>query len=293
MIVPLSQFPGFAELPPRAFKNLELTPAGSGVHFPEIDEYISIESLSFRHSSSGSRVRKELVVMGTPRQSIRLRLTTMMLGIVAAGLLACVDDTPAYVRLSLQHSEDIQLPERIWVGDTVTVFAEVGTNKTGFMDRILYTSDSAPQHFSFSSADATIATLDPHGHLTGRSVGETQIMVVADEFTDTLRLIVSPAVAGLHQTVRPASPRVGDTVAVRLTPVDQAGNAVPDASVAMAALVPPSSIPVPWLSGSTTESARIVASKPGPLIFVASASRQTSHWPRWIAETLAVTVRAR
>jgi hypothetical protein len=43
--VPLSYYTGFAELPPRAFKNLELTPAGAGVHFPEIDEYICVEYL--------------------------------------------------------------------------------------------------------------------------------------------------------------------------------------------------------------------------------------------------------
>lgn len=62
VIVPLSQFPGFAELPPRAFKNLELTPAGTGVHFPEIDEYISVESLFVPPQQLRySKIRPELI----------------------------------------------------------------------------------------------------------------------------------------------------------------------------------------------------------------------------------------
>ena len=43
--VPLAHFTGFAELPPRAFKNLELMGDGYGIYFPAIDEYISVENL--------------------------------------------------------------------------------------------------------------------------------------------------------------------------------------------------------------------------------------------------------
>jgi hypothetical protein len=45
VIVPLSHLPGFAELPPRAFKDPEIIGGGIGVHFPEIDADISIENL--------------------------------------------------------------------------------------------------------------------------------------------------------------------------------------------------------------------------------------------------------
>ena len=37
VIVPLSHFPGFAALPPRAFKDLEIIGSGIGIHFPAID----------------------------------------------------------------------------------------------------------------------------------------------------------------------------------------------------------------------------------------------------------------
>ena len=45
LIVPLSHFRGFAELPPRAFKNPEIIGGGVGIHFPEIDADISVENL--------------------------------------------------------------------------------------------------------------------------------------------------------------------------------------------------------------------------------------------------------
>lgn len=45
VVVPLSHFTGFAELPPRAFKNLELMGDGYGIYFPAIDEYVSVENL--------------------------------------------------------------------------------------------------------------------------------------------------------------------------------------------------------------------------------------------------------
>jgi hypothetical protein len=62
IVVPLSHFTGFAELPPRAFKNLELTPAGAGVHFPAIDEYISVENLFVQPTELRySRIRPKLI----------------------------------------------------------------------------------------------------------------------------------------------------------------------------------------------------------------------------------------
>jgi uncharacterized protein DUF2442 len=45
IVVPLSHFTGFADLPPRAFKNLELMGSGYGIYFPAIDEHISVELL--------------------------------------------------------------------------------------------------------------------------------------------------------------------------------------------------------------------------------------------------------
>jgi hypothetical protein len=43
--VPLEHFTGFAELPPRAFRNMELMGDGYGIYFPNIDEYVSVENL--------------------------------------------------------------------------------------------------------------------------------------------------------------------------------------------------------------------------------------------------------
>ena len=48
VIVPLSHFPGFAELPPRAFKGLEIIGRGIGIYLPEIDEYVNVEALFLR-----------------------------------------------------------------------------------------------------------------------------------------------------------------------------------------------------------------------------------------------------
>jgi hypothetical protein len=45
LIVPLSHLPGFDQLPPRAFKNLEIVGVGIGIHFPEIDEYVNVQNL--------------------------------------------------------------------------------------------------------------------------------------------------------------------------------------------------------------------------------------------------------
>jgi hypothetical protein len=60
--VPLAQFTGFAELPPRAFKNLELMGDGYGIYFPAIDEYVSVENLFVQPSQLRySRIPAKLI----------------------------------------------------------------------------------------------------------------------------------------------------------------------------------------------------------------------------------------
>jgi len=60
--VPLAHFTGFAELPPRAFKNLELMGDGYGIYFPAIDEYISVENLFVQPSELRySRIPAKLI----------------------------------------------------------------------------------------------------------------------------------------------------------------------------------------------------------------------------------------
>ncbi len=60
--VPLAHFTGFAELPPRAFKNLELMGDGYGIYFPAIDEYVSVENLFVQPSQLRySRIAPKLI----------------------------------------------------------------------------------------------------------------------------------------------------------------------------------------------------------------------------------------
>jgi hypothetical protein len=62
IVVPLSHFPGFVGLPPRAFKNLELIGDGFGIYFPAIDEYVSVEFLFVQPSQLRySRIRPKLI----------------------------------------------------------------------------------------------------------------------------------------------------------------------------------------------------------------------------------------
>ena len=44
VLIPISWFPKLSSAPHSSLKNLEISPSGYGIHWPEIDEDISIKS---------------------------------------------------------------------------------------------------------------------------------------------------------------------------------------------------------------------------------------------------------
>ena len=157
---------------------------------------------------------------------------------------------------------------RLQVGDTVRLSAEVtdaaGAVLTGGV-------------VDFTSSDSAVARVGTDGLVTATGVGTATITATSGSARGTAAVTVTAAAVATIDLLPPnASLTVGDTMTLRATPRDAAGNAHPDR-------------PVTWTSGApgvatVGADGRLTAVAPGTAVILASAERASA--------TMTATVRA-
>ena len=130
----------------------------------------------------------------------------------------------------------------------------------------------------------------------------TEVITTTGGVTGTMEVIVGPAIAALRITATPLPAHVGDTINVQLDALDHGGSALAGAEVQLLDFAVPSDSLARWMRTSRVPrpfpsytfqsplSDRLVLLRPGVLRIVASAPHDAGQRPRYIADTLTVTI---
>jgi hypothetical protein len=199
--------------------------------------------------------------------------------------------------------EGVVIPSYAWLGDTITAYVTAGTNPVSlFCYHVLYTSMTAPLRFRYTSTDATVATVSERGLFTGRALGVTRLVATTAGISDSLWVIVAPALASLRVTATPGTARVGDTITVQVDALDADGAPIIGAQVQSPQLIPPSDRLAIWLPNDrpyppfpsytypTPVVDRLVVQQIGVLAVVAVAPHDTGRPIHYVADSAIVSI---
>ena len=189
-------------------------------------------------------------------------------------------------------------PSYLWIGDTVTLYAEAGTKPEEVCYRKLYDSYTAPLSFSYQSSDSGVASISKDASLRALSSGVTQLRAAtAGITTPPLTVIVGAAIGALRMTVSPAAPHVGDTITVRTDALSALGDTLTDAQVepfnvsdSLVSEIPAVAPVFPYTTLSTPMVSRFVARRAGSVTIVVSAPHATGHPLRYVADTVIIRI---
>lgn len=192
-----------------------------------------------------------------------------------------------------------------WVGDTIPVMATAFAEPRLLCLGVVYTSETDPMQFWYTSSDTAVASLGVRGGqviLTARAPGWTWLVAVSENVaSDSMPVVVSPAIASLRVTFTPATGQVGDTITVQLDALDSLGAAITNALVWPLALIPQSDTLATWLTPHspygpawyTPVVDRFVAQHAGVVRVVAAAPHSVGWVERGIADTVTLSILAR
>jgi hypothetical protein len=219
---------------------------------------------------------------------------TMIAVATAAFIPGCLSSDKLYsvgsVFVTLERDGSVASPTLIWVGDTATLSVRAMTSPQE--DHTLYTSQSKPDLFRFASSDTTVVTVDSRGKIMARRPGKVRLSSTSRGVVgDLWPLIVSPAVASLHQKATPASPKVGDTITVQLTVLGPDGSLVSGAETDSYVFVGSPKRTDRFVPGSTAGTFRYVPKAAGSLVFYSIAVHDTPAGGTHVADSLRVVVR--
>lgn len=111
------------------------------------------------------------------------------------------------------------------IGDVDTAFAAALSG--GWPIHTLYDSRSSPERFAFHSSDATVAIVSPTGVLRTVGIGTTLLWVTYENVdSPPMRVSVSPPAVELRASPEAISATTGDSIALTITAVDDAGKSV-------------------------------------------------------------------
>ncbi len=228
----------------------------------------------------------------------------LVAGVVAAG---CCDD---HVRgASTSFLADLTLGTNYaWVGDTVGLYAsalsESGNNAI-WCSGVVYTSADQPGRFQYATTNPAVAIIDERARFVALHDGVTGIVTTTAGVRDTMQVIVGPAIASLHVSATPLPARVGDTLIVQLDAIDRAGAVLDGAEVQLVDFALGSDSLARWIRTSRAPrpfpsitflsplSDRLVLLGPGVLRLVAAAPHDVGRPPRYVADTLTLTIIAK
>ena len=170
---------------------------------------------------------------------------------------------------------------------------------------MLYTVETEPRPFRFSSTNTDVAEINGGALLSARTPGVTRLVALSAGIADSLWLIVGPPVASLRVTVTPATAKVGDTLTVQVDALAANGEVVAGAEVQPPQLLPPSDKRAAWLLPSsrayrgfpsytfpTPLVDRLLAREAGVLGILVAAPHDSGRRLRYVAESTFVTVTA-
>lgn len=164
----------------------------------------------------------------------RLLLATTICVTMGAGTISCSLCTPTadYVGAS-------PFPMDLWVGDKLIVTGGA-ESMNEFCGKVFESSDVRPQDYTFIVADTGVATVNGT-ELTGVGAGRTNLHTYhrTGGGEGTSPVYVARPIVSLRMDVTPASPKVGDTVTVVASPIDQNGEVTPGAYFLGSTLQPP------------------------------------------------------
>ena len=159
--------------------------------------------------------------------SIRHWKPAPSLGAMAvATLLGCTlpsenEDSVRGVGITLGASSSVS-DAFLTLGDVDTIRAQ--SFALGLPPRVICDSESSPQCFSYSSSDTAVASVDAHGIVVTRGIGNTYLRATSDGMTSmALRLAVSPPAAHLIAAPDSIDAALGDTIAVTIVATDDHG----------------------------------------------------------------------
>ena len=238
------------------------------------------------------------------------RANSLQLAVAAAAAVVgtgCCDD---HIRAaSTSFLPDLWLgTSYAWVGDTVGLYAAALSdpgNSAIWCSGVVYTSTEQPGRFQYATTNPAVALIDERARFVALQAGVTGVITTTGGVMDTMHVIVGPAIASLRITATPLPARVGDTIGVQLDALDHGGSAVGGAEVqlldfavwsdSLARWIRTSRAPRPFPSYTFQSplSDRLVLLRPGVLRIVASAPHDVGQPPRYIADTLTLTITVR
>jgi hypothetical protein len=204
-----------------------------------------------------------------PRAVIRFVRLGLVLaaGVVIAG---CCSDTVGRVTAYGPYGP---LPTTVWVGDTGVMEAEATRGNYNWLCLMpLYTTETQPDLFSYSSSNPSVITVSSRGVIRATAVGKADLTAMTAGVTSTPQeyLVIRP-IAEIRITATPAAPQVGDTITIRATPVDAAGATISDATLFPFTTLGPSGQLGSWLLGGSPTLAKFYATGAGDLRVVSSS----------------------
>jgi hypothetical protein len=218
--------------------------------------------------------------------------------------LGCCDDDVVGASTSLLP--DVSLGSYLlWVGDAAPVYSSALSNPgTGpiWCDGVVYSSQEQPRLFQYNTTDPTVGIIDERRRFVAHAVGRTGIVTSTAGVSDTTFVIVGPAITSLRVSVTPLPARAGDTVAVTLDALDGAGAAISGAEVTLLWIENASDSLATWIRTVRAErpfpsitfqaplTDRLVLHRPGTLRIVAIAPHDTGQPPRYVADTLTLSI---
>src|SRR6266480_3881252 len=177
-----------------------------------------------------------------------------------------------------------------WVGDTVGLYAAALSdpgNPAIWCSGVVYTSTEQPGRFQYATTNSAVALIDERARFVALQAGVTGVITTTGGVMDTMHVIVGPAIASLRITATPLPARVGGAEVQLL-----------DFAVwsdSLARWIRTSRVPRPFPSYTFQSPLkdRLVLLRPGALRIVASAPHDVGQPPRYIADTLTLTITVR
>jgi hypothetical protein len=231
-------------------------------------------------------------------------LRTASTATIGVLLTACCGDDVRLVSLAFRP-ELLVSPSYAWVGDTITLYAAASTDPTSLLcSRVLYTAETEPQRFHFSSTDTGVGAINGRALFIARTLGVTRLVAVSAGISDSLWVIVAPAFTSLRVTVTPPTAHVGDTLTVQVDALDATGSVMLGAQVQRPQLLPPSDKLATWLPNDrpsppfpsytfpTPVIDRLVIHQAGVLAVLAAAPHDSGRPLHYVADSVFMTVTA-